>query len=330
MSTMTAQETEVKIVDCDVHLVPRSKDELLNRMPAVLRDRLGSRRANNSSGKEGYAAFGPGRRMDSRPKYGPAGSDPDLVFRQLFDEAAVDLAILIPEMRYTVDPELNAALAHAFNAWVADTWLSRWNLGDRLYGTISVSMDDPARAVREIEEWADHPRFKQILISNYSSRPLGFPQFDMVWEAAARHRLPVAMHNTAYAAGAIGSTPTGRFQHWVDFHSLAFPLMYSAHLDQLDLQRRLRPLPRLQGGVRRGRLPLAPPAGRPPGAALARDAARGAGDAKRPVRLRARARALHHPADRGDRPAHRGSTPVGAGRCGAHADAVERLPAPRL
>src|SRR5262245_36302538 len=101
MSTVTAQETDVKIVDCDVHLVPRSKDELLSRMPAVLRDRLGSRRANNSSGKEGFAAYGPGRRMDSKPKFGPAGSDPDLVFQQLFDEAAVDLAILIPEMRYT-------------------------------------------------------------------------------------------------------------------------------------------------------------------------------------------------------------------------------------
>jgi predicted TIM-barrel fold metal-dependent hydrolase len=230
MSTITAQETDVKIVDCDVHLVPRSKDELLSRMPAVLRDRLGSRRANNSSGKEGFAAYGPGRRMDSKPRFGPAGSDPDLVFQQLFDEASVDLAILIPEMRYTVDPELNAALAHAFNAWVADTWLGPWNLGNRLYGTISVSMDDPARAVREIEEWAGDPRFKQILISNYSSRPLGFPQYDAVWEAAARHHLPVAMHNTAYAAGAIGSTPTGRFQHWVDFHSMAFPLMYSAHL----------------------------------------------------------------------------------------------------
>src|SRR5262245_19362592 len=33
MSTTTAVETEVKIVDCDVHLVPRSKDELLERMP---------------------------------------------------------------------------------------------------------------------------------------------------------------------------------------------------------------------------------------------------------------------------------------------------------
>ena len=215
-------------------------------MPAALRDRLGSRRANNSSGKEGYAAFGPGRRMDARPKHGPAGSDPDLVFQQLFDEAAVDLAILIPEMRYTVDPELNAALAHAFNTWVADTWLSHWNLGDRLYGTISVSLDDPARAVREIEEWAPNPRFKQILISNYSSRPLGFPQYDIVWEAAARHRLPVAMHNTAYAAGAIGSTPDRALPALGGLPLAGVPADVFRASGQLDLQRRLRPVPGLR------------------------------------------------------------------------------------
>jgi predicted TIM-barrel fold metal-dependent hydrolase len=231
LERMEQEQVEVRIVDCDVHLVPRSKDELLERVPEPLRSRMGSRRANNSSGKEGYAAFGPARRLDSIPASGgPAGSEPDLVFKQLFDEAGVDLAVLIPEMRYTVDPELNRGLYRAFNSWVADTWLDTWNLGGRLYGTISVSLDDPEGAVREIEEWAGHPRFKQILVSNYSQQPLGFPRFEPVWEAAARHRLPVAMHNTAYAAGAIGSTPVGRFQHWVDFHSLAFPLMYSAHL----------------------------------------------------------------------------------------------------
>ena len=177
---------------------------------------------------------------------------------QLFDQASVDLAVLIPEMRYTVDPELNAALAHAFNLWVSDTWLGPWNLGDRLYGTISVSLDDPDRAVREIEEFAANPCFKQILISNYSARPLGFPQYDKVWEVASRHRLPVAMHNTAYAAGAIGSTPTGRFQHWVDFHSLAFPLMYSAHLLSWISNGVFDRYPDFTRRVRRGPLPLAP------------------------------------------------------------------------
>jgi predicted TIM-barrel fold metal-dependent hydrolase len=227
----TVDQVEVKIVDCDIHLVPESKDELLSRMPEPWRSKLGSRRANNSSGKEGYAAYGTARRMDSFPANGnPPGSDPQMLYDQLFRDAGVDLGIIVAEMRYTGDPEINGALAHAFNAWQAETWLDRWNLDDRLYGTISVSLDDPAGAVRELETWAEHPGFKQILISNYSDRPLGFPQYEPVWEAAARHRLPVAMHNSAYAGGMIGLSAVGRMQHWVDFHAIAFPLMYSAHL----------------------------------------------------------------------------------------------------
>jgi predicted TIM-barrel fold metal-dependent hydrolase len=160
----------------------------------------------------------------------PAGSEPGLVYEQLFENAGVDLLIIIAEMRYTGDPQINAALATSFNRWQAETWLDEWNLDDRIYGTISVSLDDLAGAVREIETWAGHPKFKQILISNYSDRPLGFPQYEAVWEAAARHRLPVAMHNSAYAGGMIGLSAVGRMQHWVDFHAIAFPLMYSAHL----------------------------------------------------------------------------------------------------
>jgi predicted TIM-barrel fold metal-dependent hydrolase len=227
----TVDQVDVRIVDSDVHLVPQNRDEILVRMPEPWRSSLGSRRSNNSSGKEGYAAYGPARRLDSFPESGnPPGSEPEMVYQQLLQDAGVDLAILVPEMRYTGDPAINAALAQAFNTWVAETWLDKWNLDNRFFGTISVSLDDPARAVREIETWAEHPSFKQILISNYSDRPLGFPQYDRVWEAAARHGLPVAMHNTAYAGGLIGLSAVGRIRHWVDFHAIAFPLMYSAHL----------------------------------------------------------------------------------------------------
>jgi predicted TIM-barrel fold metal-dependent hydrolase len=225
------EEVDVEIVDCDIHLVPQGKDELLERMPEPWRSKLGSRRANNSSGKEGYANYGTARRLDAIPESGlPAGSDPDLVWRQLFHESGVDLGLIVAEMRYTGDPEINAALARSFNQWQSDTWLGEWNLDDRLYGTISVSIDDVAGAVREIEAWAEHPQFKQILISNYSDRPLGFPQYEPIWAAASRHGLPVAMHNSAYAGGNIGLSAVGRMQHWVDFHAIAFPLMYSAHL----------------------------------------------------------------------------------------------------
>ena len=226
-------DIDVKVVDCDVHLVPKTKDELFERMPEPWRSRMGARRAN-ATGKSTYAQFAGGKRRDSYPPTGaPPGSEPDFVHSQLFDDAGVDFALVIPEVRYTVDPEVNAAWCHAMNSWLSDTWLDKWSGGGRLFGTIAVSHDNPAGAAKEIEEWAEHPQFKQVLISDVSERPLGFPQYEPVWEAASRHGLPVAMHFTGHGAGALGSTPVGRFQHHVDYHSIAYPLVYSAHLVSL-------------------------------------------------------------------------------------------------
>ena len=51
-----------------------------------------------------------------------------------------------------------------------------------------------------------------------------------IWAAAARHGLPVAMHFTGHGAAVLGASAVGRYPHHVDYHSIAYPLMYSAHL----------------------------------------------------------------------------------------------------
>ncbi len=227
---MADDQVDVRIVDCDVHLVPRSRDELLERMPEPWRSRLGARRAN-ATGKATYASYEKSKRADSHPPGGGLpGSDPAFVYRQLFEEAKVDLAMLIPEGRYTVDPELNTVWCAAHNAWLAASWLDAWNLGGRFFGSICVSTDDVPGAVRQIEEWGPHPQFRQVLIADVSDRPLGMPQFEPIWAAAARHRLPVAMHFSGHGAAKLGVSPVGTFQHHVDYHSIAYPLVYSAHL----------------------------------------------------------------------------------------------------
>jgi predicted TIM-barrel fold metal-dependent hydrolase len=169
--------------------------------------------------------------MDSKGPSGlPGGSEPELVYKQLFEEAGVDLAMLVPAGRYTVDPEINAAWCRANNQWVADTWLDKWNLGGRFFGAINVTVDDPLQAAREIEHWAGHPGFKQIILGDISERPLGFPMYDPVWEAASRHRLPVAMHFAGNGINALGSTAVGTFPRHVEYHSVAYPLVYVGHL----------------------------------------------------------------------------------------------------
>jgi predicted TIM-barrel fold metal-dependent hydrolase len=219
----------VRVVDCDVHLVPQSKNELLERMPEPWRSRLGKRRAN-ANGKATYVSYELEGRMDSRRGGLPGGSEPEFVYEQLFDEAGVDLAMLTPAGRYTVDPSVNAAWCRANNAWAAETWLGKWNLGGRFFGSIMVTVDDPQNAAREIEHWAGDPRFRQVLIGDISEHPLGYPMYDPVWEAAARHNLPVAMHFSGFGQNSLGATPVGPFPRHVDYHSVAYPLVYSAHL----------------------------------------------------------------------------------------------------
>lgn len=226
-------QVELSVVDCDVHLVPRQLDEIVDRMPEPWRSRIGNRRAK-ASGKSVYKSMEAAKRLDSYPESGaPPGSEPDFVYKQLFGEAGVDIALVIPEVRYTVDPEINSAWCRAHNSWLADTWLENWNLDGRLFGSIAVSLDSPESAVSEVQYWAGHPKFKQILISDVTERPLGFPAFEPVWRVAAQHRLPVAMHFGGHGAGSLGMTPVGRFQHHVDYHSIAYPLTYSAHLVSL-------------------------------------------------------------------------------------------------
>lgn len=228
-AAITPDRVDVRVVDCDVHLTHRHTDELFRYLPGPVRAKLGARRG--ASKREAYTQYWDPRRLDSYGTPGlPAGSEPDLVRKQLFGDARVDLAVILAQTRCTLDPELNAVLCRASNAWLADTWLGEWNDGDRFYGSINVPMDNVPAAVREIEEWADHPLYKQVLIGHFSDRPLGHPMYEPVWEAAARHGLPVAMHFSVNAADALGATPVGRFQRHVDYHSIGFSITYSAHL----------------------------------------------------------------------------------------------------
>jgi predicted TIM-barrel fold metal-dependent hydrolase len=227
---MTAVRREVEVIDTDVHLGPRSLEELIEHMPEPWRSRIAATPRRLAS-RQGYFPYWPANRMDSSGRDGaPAGSDPAIVTRQLFRDAGVDFGIVVPFVSQTVDPELNLAISQATNRWQAATWLGDFPVEDRLWGSILVPLDDPGAACVEIERWAGHPRFRQVLINHHSDRPLGYPQYEPIWAAAARHGLPVAMHFSGHAGEALGASPVGPFQSYVDYHSMAYPSFYAAHL----------------------------------------------------------------------------------------------------
>ena len=238
MSTATAErrETEtvqVRTVDCDVHLTPTSPSEIIELMPEPYRSQMARRRRKGGE-REAYGAYWNSRRLDSfGPSGNPPGSDPEMVYKQLLVEAGVDLAMILPSARMLVDPVLNAEISKAYNIWLSETWLSKWNLDGRFFGSTVVSLATPAAALRELQAWGPAPRFKQLIVGHHSDRPFGYPQYEPIWEAAARHNLPVAVHFTGHGAQALGGSPVGRFIRYVEYHSVAFPLNYSGHLISL-------------------------------------------------------------------------------------------------
>ena len=87
--------------------------------------------------------------------------------------------------------DMAAALARALNEWVAREWLDR---DARLRASIVVPLQSVPDAVEEIERRAADPRFVQVLVPAMWEVPYGRRSLWPVWEAAARHGLPIGIH----------------------------------------------------------------------------------------------------------------------------------------
>jgi predicted TIM-barrel fold metal-dependent hydrolase len=159
----SSTQVPVKLVDTDVHVVPRSGSEVIDYLSEPWRSR-----STADMGVERAGVFVPPHgvnRQDGFPSNGsPPGSDPQFLEKQLFSETGVDYAVLIPLLvRPRANPDHEVAMASAVNSWQADTWLSKYNQHRRYYGTIFVCPRDPAAAVNEIERWAGDKRFVQVM-----------------------------------------------------------------------------------------------------------------------------------------------------------------------
>ena len=226
---------DVEVVDCDIHVNPKSGTELASHLPDEWAAR-GFRELLYGGGMLGTSViFAPpneGRRLDAFGTSGPPGSDPIATSQQLFDEAGVDYAIIVPlTEKSSAHPEHEAAMAAATNHWIASTWLGEYNRHERYKGTIRVSTD-PELAVAEIEKWGDHPHFVQIMLNPYTGGAFGLPQYRPVYEAAIRHDLAVCTHVTLQRPGPALMTPYGPPSFFLENH-VQFALLYAAHLTSM-------------------------------------------------------------------------------------------------
>lgn len=212
------------VVDAAVHPRPRP-GELQPHLPAVWRNR------RLPAGDRYYYPNPIGEYVrESYPESGPPGSDPELMSRHLFGDLGVAHAVLLPlSLGLLPDVGLQAAICSALNRWQADAWLAR---DSRYSGTIRVAPAAPEAAAAEIEKWAGDPRFVQVGMPMQSNQLYGSAFFLPVFEAAARHGRPVALHPDLETGVELPPTPIGYLRHHLGFAANQ-PLNFINHLTSL-------------------------------------------------------------------------------------------------
>ena len=230
LTTVTENEAATQgrtgIVDCDVHPYPMNTDEIRAHLPMPWRDRFGG-------GGRGF--FGNpvhGARLDSTPPGGgPTGSDPDFLRKQLIDEFGIAYAILLPRAFANVhpDPDLGTAIAAAYNDWLAETWLDRHNADGVFKGSITINTNDPVAAAKEIDRWAGHPHFVQVMTDSGARAPFGQRQYYPIYEACERNGFRFAVHPGTDGMGINEQPSPGYPTHYIEWHT-CLSLAFQAHL----------------------------------------------------------------------------------------------------
>jgi predicted TIM-barrel fold metal-dependent hydrolase len=219
------------VTDCDVHNALRSPDDIRAYLPQRWRDL--PEFAGPGSMHAGWAVGAAARpsvfRTDTVPEHGPPGSDLDLMREQLLDPYGIDRAIIHPildTLLYVQHGELGAALARAMNDLVSAEWL---DAEPRLFGAITVPIEDGNLAAAEIERAAADRRFVKVLVTSLTREPLGHSKYWPMYEAAVAHGLPVAAHVGGFSGVQNGS---GWNSYFVEQHA-NFVLGYAAQLISL-------------------------------------------------------------------------------------------------
>ncbi|MFR9805288.1 amidohydrolase family protein [Pseudonocardia sp. RS010] len=141
-----------------------------------------------------------------------AARSPAAMAELLFGTRGVDVAVLSPLTRgLLANQRQAAAVARATNEWVREVWLEH---DERFVAGIRLPIADSAASVREIERWADDPRFVEVVVPLRAFAHYGDEQYFPVWEAAADHGLPVHIQDDLANAAEYLHTAVGQPVEW--------------------------------------------------------------------------------------------------------------------
>jgi predicted TIM-barrel fold metal-dependent hydrolase len=169
------------------------------------------------------------RRDAYPPGGGKPGSDLDFLRAQHLDANGIEFGILnplTPAGQGMQNPDLSAAVCRASNQRQAECWVAH---EPRLRASIVVPYEDGPAAAAEVEHWAGHPAFAQVLLLSRTAEPLGQRRYWPIYEAAARHNLPVGVHAFGYGGYPItgGGWPSYYIEEMVGHAQCAQALLTS-------------------------------------------------------------------------------------------------------
>ncbi len=190
----TEPRPRAAIIDCDIHPAPASEAALDPYLPArwrELRHQFGLRIPQGGY----YPKMNPNAaRLDAWPPTGgPPGSDLAFLREQLLDAWDIEYGILNPLAEAVKLPNVafGSGIARALNDWQVAEWLDP---EPRLRASVVVAYEDAVAAAAEIDRCARDPRFVQVLLLVRTLEPLGHRRYWPIYEAAARHDLPIGIH----------------------------------------------------------------------------------------------------------------------------------------
>jgi predicted TIM-barrel fold metal-dependent hydrolase len=230
MSTETSSaETRLRVIDTDVHPELPELAEWMDFLPAVWRDYV-DRLGVPLPPVPHLNPHGVIRRDAFTEEGVSMAVDPELTRLHHLQAYGIDIGVLVPTAGLSTsamtNPEFSTALCVGINNYFKARWLS----GHTCYrGSIVVSTRDIAAAVQEVERWAGDPAFVQVAIGGGQPMLLGERFYYPLFEACARHGLPLALHPGQEGAG-ITPPPSGFYAcRYIEWHT-SLALGFQAHL----------------------------------------------------------------------------------------------------
>jgi predicted TIM-barrel fold metal-dependent hydrolase len=204
-------------IDCDIHpAVGGTRMTLLPYLDDHWKEQVVSR-AIDGLDLTSYPPNMPlSGRADWRLANGKPGSDFEMLRHGAFDQLGSSHAIcnVLYGAQAVYDPYMASAFCKAINDWIAAEWLSR---DPRLRASIVVPMQAPDLAIEEIERRAGDTRFVSILVLAQGESLLGRRHYWPVYQAAEKHKLPIAIHAGSQYRGAPSSVgwPSYRYEYYL-------------------------------------------------------------------------------------------------------------------